>query len=222
MARFIITSSEFSRSEIMRSLPVSPARVRTIRLGVPAIRQAAKPRRPPGLDVEGFALVVGDNRPHKNLAALANAWARLGANPPLALVSTGPILPRYPSLMDLARESGAQRVHALGWSEEGEMEWLYQNAAIILFPSRYEGFGFPLVEAYARGCPTIAADIPTLREIGEGPTVFVQPGDFDGWASAVTDLARSDAERGRRRQEALARAASLDYRRTGEHTLVAG
>jgi glycosyltransferase involved in cell wall biosynthesis len=99
------------------------------------------------------------------------------------------------------------------------MEWLYQNAAIILFPSRYEGFGFPLVEAYARGCPTIAADIPTLREIGEGPTVFVQPGDFDGWASAVTDLARSDAERGRRRQEALARAASLDYRRTGEHTL---
>lgn len=215
----VLTSSDFSRGEIVELVRVAAGRVHTVRLGVPPARHAAEPARPAGVPDGPFALVVGDNRPRKNLATLARAWARLGPAPPLALVAAGPALDRYPSLPALAGREGAAGVHGLGWVGEGELEWLYRNAAMVLFPSLYEGFGFPLVEAYARGLPTVAAAIPTLREIGEGATSFVPPEDDAAWAAEVRRIAESPAARATLAAAARARAGELTYARTAAATL---
>jgi glycosyltransferase involved in cell wall biosynthesis len=218
-ARFIVTSSRFSQGEIVSLLPMPESRVRAIRLGVPPAPRVDAERRPAALVADRFALVVGDNRPRKNLHTLARAWAALGDRPPLALVSAGPNDARYPSLARLAAESGARDVHSLGWVGEPELAWLYRNAEMILFPSRYEGFGFPLVEAFVHGRPTIAADIPVLREIAEGVTWFV-PVDADReWADAVRTLSNDAGLRETKSRAGHVRAAELRYQDTAIETL---
>ncbi len=218
-ARFIVTSSRFSQGEIATLLRLPSDRVRAIRLGVPPPVAEAEPRRPERLAEGPFALVVGDNRPRKNLAVLARAWATFGARPPLGLVSAGPVDARFPSLERFANDAHATGVTSLGWVEESELAWLYRNATVVLFPSLYEGFGFPLVEAFVRGVPALAADIPVLREIGEGAARFVEPERSDAWAGEVARLAASPAERAGLAEAGRVRARELPYRETAQATL---
>lgn len=216
-AALILTSSEFSRGEIRELLAIPSNRVRTVPLGVPP-RSAAQPSRPLRAPHGRFALVVGDNRPRKNLAVLARAWARW-SEPPLDLIQAGPEDRRYETLESMARRAGARGIHTLGWVSEAELSWLYGNATLVLFPSRYEGFGFPLLEALARGVPAIAADIPTTREVAGDAVPVVDPDQDSQWAEAVARLASSQSDRGRYARAGLARAAQLDYRQTAARTL---
>ncbi len=213
----IVTSSEFSRREIVELMRMSPERVSVARLGV-LPPSAISPARPPDLPDGPFALVVGDNRPRKNLALLARVWAGFGARPPLALVGVGPANPRFPSLGALAAAAGAREVRDLGWVPEDQLAWLYANATLVLYPTIYEGFGLPLTEAFARGVPAIASDIPVLREIGEGAVRFVPPRDPAAWGREIGELlAHPDACR-RLVAVGAERAAFLTYRRTAETT----
>lgn len=218
----IVTSSEFSRREIVELVGVPESRVVAIPLGVPPQAPAALARRPESLPDGPFALVVGDNRPRKNLAVLARAWARMGGRAPWRLVSAGKEEGRYPGLLELTRAAGgtAERVTPLGWVTESELAWLYSHAESILFPSRYEGFGFPIVEAFARGTPVIAADTPTFREVAADAACFVDPDDADGWVAAIgAGVALAAGARGIVRDRGLERARSLSYRATAERTL---
>src|SRR5262249_28947191 len=153
-------------------------------------------------------------KPHKNLAILVNAWKRFGASPPLQLVTAGPDDPRHPSVEDLAGRAGASAITTLGRVEEPEVEWLYRHAMLVLFPPLYEGFGLPVVEAFAHGVPVVASGIPTLREIGEGVARFVAPLDGSDWAAAVRELAGDPATRRAMAAAGRARAAELTYERT--------
>lgn len=218
-ARFIVTSSRFSQDEIATLLRLPIDRVRAIRLGVPPPVAEAEPRRPGRLEPGPFALVVGDNRPRKNLGMLACAWASFGGDPPLRLVSAGPIDARFPSLTQFADQARATGVTSLGWVEESELAWLYRNAEMVLFPSQYEGFGFPLVEAFVRGIPILAADIPVLREIGEGAARFIAPDRPEAWAHEAARLASDAKERASLAEAGRSRAAELPYRATAQETL---
>lgn len=217
-AALIVTSSEFSRREIVELMRMPADRVKVARLGA-ALRGPVEPRRPSRLPQGPFALVVGDNRPRKNLEVLARAWARMGERPPLGLIGVGPANPRFPSLTTLAAGCGARSVTELGWVEEGELSWLYSNAACVVYPTIYEGFGLPLTEAFVRGVPAIASDIPVLREIGDGAVRFVQPDDAAGWCAAVLELASASGERERMREAGFRQARTLTYRRTALETL---
>ncbi len=218
-ARMILTSSEFSRSEILALTHARPERVRAILLGVLPWRPGLTPSRPAGLAPGRFALLVGDNRPRKNLGVLARAWAAMGATPPLALVAAGPVEPAYPSITGLATAAGARGVQHLGWVEPSELAWLYANAELLLFPSVYEGFGLPLAEGLAHGLPIVASDIPAFREVGAAAADYVDPRDPAAWASEVTRLAGDAAARDAMRPAARARAGELTYRRTAEAAL---
>ncbi len=194
-ARLVVTSSDFSRREIEDLVSIDAARLRVVRLGVPPVRKEIVPQRPRHLPDRRFAFTVGLNYPYKNLATLVEAWAVMGDDAPLDLVASGRELDRYPRLAELARARGVRRITTLGHVTEGELEWLYQNATTLVFPTTYEGFGFPLVEAFAHGLSAIASDIPVLREIDNGATRFVPARDPLAWAQAVRDLARDDAKR---------------------------
>ena len=217
-ARLLVTVSDFSRAEIVALLPTEPTRVRTIRPGVQPGLGKLVPERPPAAPAGPFALVVGDNRPHKNNAVLARAWASFGASPPLALVGAGPVDTRHPDLAVLASRTGAQACH-LGRVSQRELAWLYQHATLFLFPSCYEGFGSPLAEALAHGVPAVVSDLPVLRELGGAAACFVEPDRADRWAEAVAGLARDPGARERMRAAARERAAGLTYEQTARGIL---
>ena len=205
----VLTSSRFSRDELIRRAGFPASRLHVVPLGVPPRWAVAE--RPAGVP-ERFALVVGSNRPHKGLDTLARAWKRLGEQRPLDLVSAGPVDPRFPSLAEFARRERAAGTHTLGAVSPAALEWLYSHATFLVFASRYEGFGLPLIEAAARGTPVIASDIPALRELGGDAVLFVPPAADDvAWADAVSRLAADAPERERLRRAGLERAACHDY-----------
>lgn len=218
-ARLVVTSSEFSKREIAELSAVDMNQLRVVQLGVPPERTSIEPRRPAALPRDPFALVVGVNKPHKNLPMLAQAWARLGDRPPLQLVAAGPIDPRHPRFDTLAREAGARNVTVLGRVEEDELAWLYSHATVVLFPTRYEGFGFPLVEAFRHGAAVIASDIPTLRETGEGAAHFCDPDDPAQWAAEIARVAQDPGWRAQLQDAGLARVRHFTYERCARETL---
>ena len=213
-----ITPSEFSRGELIRRAGFPADRLHVVPQGTPP-RASSAAERPVAAPQRPFALVVGANRPHKNLALLVSAWRLLGDARPLDLVSAGPVDRRFPALDRLAREAGVAGTHALGPVSPAQLEWLYANATLLVFPSRYEGFGFPLLEAASHGTPVIASDIPALRELGEGVARFVDPGDAAAWAGAVRVLAADADARARMREQGMALAARHGYAEVARRTL---
>jgi glycosyltransferase involved in cell wall biosynthesis len=212
----VVTDSEFSRSEILAVTGLAPGRVTVVRPGVP--RDSAFPtmRRPASLPDGSFALAVGINKPHKNLQTLAVAWESLGRDAPLRLVHAGPKDPRHPAL---AGAPGGAPVLALGRVDEEELAWLYRHATLLLFPSLYEGFGFPLLEAMASGLPALVADIAPLRELGGEAAMYLPPQDPAAWAAAVKALTADEGERTRLAMAGRARAADFQYSRTAAEVL---
>ena len=201
-AEAVITSSAFSRAEIARRTLIAPGRLHVAPLGVPR-RSGAAPVRPASFPDGPFALAVGANRPHKNLATLARAWRSFGDTPPLPLVAAGAVDARFPTLEALGAGPAAV---TLGAVSEGELAWAYAHATMLVFPTLYEGFGLPLLEAASHGVPVLCSDIPVLRESGEGFARFVPAEDADAWAAAVRALA--DDAPARERMAAAGRAAA--------------
>jgi len=218
-ARFIVTVSEFSRSEILSLTGARGEQVRAILPGVMPWSANLELRRPVKLGEGRFALLVGDNLPRKNIVVAVRAWAAMGAEPPLALVAAGPVRPGHPSVEELTAAAGARRVAHLGWLEPAELAWLYAHAEMLLMPSLYEGFGSPLAEGMAHGLPVLASDIPAFREVGAGAATYLDPHDAGAWAREVLRIAGDPGARERLRPAALARAAQLTYRNTAEGVL---
>ncbi|HUK62306.1 MAG TPA: glycosyltransferase family 1 protein [Dongiaceae bacterium] len=218
-ARVILTSSEFSRREIVTLLRYPADRVHAVTLGNPPRSRAEEPVRPGSLPDGRFALVVGDNRPRKNLEILARVWALFGDSPPLRLVVAGRADPRFPSMTEFVTRHRARCVTPLGWVSGAELDWLYANATLVLFPSRYEGFGFPIVEAFDRGLPVVAADIETFREVAGPAARYADPDRPEDWVSAIRGLLESPEALEAARAAGRARAGAFDYARTARRTL---
>ncbi len=208
-AQALLTSSRFSRDELVRRAGLRAGRLHVVPLGVPPVH-AERQVRPAKLPAGPFTLTVGGNRPHKDLATLARVWRGFGASAPLTLVSAGPVDARFPSLAALG---GGPHAIALGAVSPAELEWLYAHATMLLFPTRYEGFGLPLIEAAARALPVLASDIPALRESGEGVARFVPSGDASAWSAEIRALLADAPAREAMRAAGLARAREFGYDR---------
>jgi glycosyltransferase involved in cell wall biosynthesis len=130
----------------------------------------------------GYLLFVGAVQARKDPLAAARAAREVG----LPLVVAGP--EKEPRLARALRDEGAD---VRGFVEQGELLDLYRGAAALVLPSRYEGFGLPVVEAMASGTPVVVADEPTLREIAGDAAVYARPGQL---ATAIR-LALDDRER---------------------------
>jgi alpha-1,3-rhamnosyl/mannosyltransferase len=95
---------------------------------------------------------------------------------------------------------------------------LYRAALALVYPSRYEGFGLPLLEAMASGCPVIASDCASIPEVVGEAGVLLDPDDEVGWAAAIERLVDHPADAERLRTLGLARASLFSWRRTAEGT----
>ncbi|MDQ6779571.1 MAG: glycosyltransferase family 4 protein [Candidatus Eremiobacteraeota bacterium] len=215
-ARTIITDSQFSKNELVSHLEVEPHRIRVVPLGVgEPFRSASPSRRTSDPGAPPYVLFVGEAEPRKGLPALFEAMAllhRSGCEVELRTVgATG----KYP----LPQPPPGIRVSHLGWIDDAALAKQYASAAVMAYPSLYEGFGLPILEAMAAGAPVIAADIPVARETGGDAAVYVAPGDPRTLAAAIGSLL-DDRERAEQlRALGQARARLFGWDATAQKTL---
>jgi glycosyltransferase involved in cell wall biosynthesis len=137
-----------------------------------------------------FFLMVGTIEPRKNHVTAIRAFAQYLQQrpdaPELLVIAGSPGWLYQPVLDEIARLGLNARVRRVGWIDAGGLQWLYRHARALLFPSLYEGFGIPVVEAFALACPVIAAAIPSVIEVaGDGTATLIEPLDVDAWATAI-------------------------------------
>lgn len=165
------------------------------------------------------ALSVSAKRPHKNLAVLLSALAAIEAEKRPLLVIPGYPTPHELELRELADRLGvAADVRWPPWIDAAELEGLYALADVVVFPSLYEGFGLPVVEAMGRGVPVITTDRSSLPEVAGDAALLVDPGDPAAIAAAI-ERVLSDAPLAARLGEAgRAQAATFSWERTAQLT----
>ncbi|MFZ1753297.1 MAG: glycosyltransferase family 1 protein [Caldilineaceae bacterium] len=218
----IVTISESARDDLLALFPVAADRVTAIPL-------AADPRFRPQSAAEiervrakynvpdRYIFYLGINKPHKNLPRLIQAYAQLAiCNSPLVIA--GAWDDRYPESRALAAPLG-DSVRFLGPVDDADLPALHSAAALFAFPSLYEGFGLPVLEAMACGVPVICSNRSSLPEVAGNAALLVDPTDTDAIAAAIqqvlenNDLCRSLGEK------SLVQAARFSWQRTAAETL---
>lgn len=148
-----------------------------------------------------YALVVSTVKPKKNVAAAVRAFASLRRrrpDMPHSLVLVGYTAKGYTEVDDAIRELGLERhVVQTGWTESAEIPAFYAGASALLFPTLHEGFGLPVVEAMASGCPVAASRVYSIPEVGGNAILTFDPSDTEAM-SVELERALFDAEVRRR------------------------
>ena len=169
-------------------------------------------------DDRPFFLVVGQNAPHKRHTVALKAFAQ-AAPGNFRLVFVQRQTERAP-LADSARELGlTDRVHWFPHLETDDLIALYQNAFALIQPSLYEGFGLPLLEAMACGCPVIATEMPMFREVVGAAGLFAPVDDVASFAAAMRSLIESAHRSGELREAGIERAAQFTWGKCVDLTL---
>jgi len=174
-ADLLLTLSESARTDIEGVLGISRAKIRVIPLGGPPLDPEPSPTEP-------YFLFVGGTEKRKNLSTVLDAFASLDGFE-LRVVGAHEASPVH----DARREQ--RGVRWLGRVDEAELVELYRHATALVFPSRYEGFGLPVLEAMARHTPVITSTSSSLPEVARGAALMVDPDDVDGLRDAVRRLA---------------------------------
>jgi glycosyltransferase involved in cell wall biosynthesis len=210
-AHRITTSSQFSRIELATRAGVPLEKIDVVPLGGEHILQTPADtgvfRRVP-VEPGRYLLTVGSRSPHKNLARLVTAVSRLGADA-LPLVLAGGVNPRVFRQAAVAVEGG---YHEAGYVTDAELRALYEHAGCFVFPSLYEGFGIPPLEAMVCGCPAVVANTASLPEVCGDAVLYFDPRDPDDIARVIR-LALEPGRREELRHRGRDRAARFTWAR---------
>ncbi len=211
----ILTDSEFSRREIIRVYGVPGERVHTIYLGVDHRRFApltACEPIPELLERYGiprdFVLFVGDVHPRRNLGRVIEAVGQVE----IPLVVIGRVL-------DAAAKVKHPLVRFLGYVPEADLPVFYQAARALVYPSFYEGFGFPIVEAMACGCPVIVSRETVCEETAGDAGLKVDAASVASIVEGIAAVVRNPDVARRLSEAGLKRAKRFDWRKTAEETV---
>jgi glycosyltransferase involved in cell wall biosynthesis len=217
----VLTYSESSRRDVVELLGVPAERIDAVPLGPgtepgtatlePAVRERY------GLGDRPVVLTVSIKRPSKNLGVLVEAMASL---PQAVLVMPGRPNAHDAELQALAARLGvSERVRFPGHVSAEDLEGLYGSATCFAFPSRYEGFGLPVLEAMRRGVPVACARASSLPEVAGDAALYFDPRRPDEVAGALGSLLADPAQAARLGAAGRARAARFSWRATAERTL---
>lgn len=206
-ARHVVTVSEFSRAEISDVYRINPEKITVV-----ANAAGAEFCLPHAARAEPYLLAVSSYLPHKNIDRLIRAFVRYrensGSETRLRLVGSS-----RPTSM--ARSDGAPRaaegVELLGRVEDDQLQVLYASARGFVFPSLYEGFGVPPLEAQSTGTPVAAADIPPAREALGDSALFFNPTDEESMIEAIRTLDTDTDVRERMQDEGRRNAARFSW-----------
>lgn len=221
----VIAVSEATRRDVIRIYGVDPSRVVTVPNGVgPEFQTLPEDdvhafRQEKGLP-DDFVLFLGTLQPRKNLETLLKAYARVHGEIGWDLVVAGAVGWSHEPIFETARALGlADRVRFAGFVAPHELPLWYNAATVLVYPSVYEGFGLPLIEAMACGTPVIASDSSALPEVVGDAGLIVGTKDVGGYAHSLLGLARSTELRQELVARGMKRAAGYSWTRTARETL---
>jgi glycosyltransferase involved in cell wall biosynthesis len=221
----VIADSRNTREDLVNLLGVSADQIDVVPLGLGTVRRHSPlPERETrarfGLGQRRVLLSLSAKRPHKNLGALIGALGRIPADRRPLLV-----LPGYPTwhetqLRERAASAGvADDVRFLGWVGDAEIEGLWAIADAFAFPSLYEGFGLPVLEAMARGVPVACSNASSLPEVVGDAAILFDPHDESAIARALERLLDDPREAERLRSRGRERARLFTWQSTARMTL---
>jgi len=218
-ARRILTTSEFSKAELALHLQLDPATIDVVHLGVDERffssrvegdqKIAPAPARP-------YLLFVGEPEERKGLRTVFEAMTLL---PPQLRSQTELVIAGATGEYPLPAVPPSIHVRNCGWVDDAALADLYSGASALVYVSRYEGFGLPIVEAMASGTPVIAGDAPGPKEAGGDAALYVPTDDPRALAQAITQVLSGADLRTRLRMLGAQRARELSWDTTARRTL---
>lgn len=225
-ADLVITVSNAAADELVAHTQIPRGRIRVVPNGVDvelaSDDDVERVRSQYGLRDQPYCLWVGSFEPRKNVGLLAQAFARWADGTSLdhRLVLAGPsgwVENEAETLAPLRSLGG--RVAAIGPVDDTVLPGLYRGADLLVFPSRHEGFGLPVLEAMAQGTPVLCSDIPALREVAGGAARLLPPDDAEAWAVGIEQLLTDSPERARLEAAGVERARQFSWVRCVEATV---
>lgn len=226
-ARRVLTVSENTRQDLIALAHADPQRVESVPLAADALfSQSASPevrrRVRERFDLpDRYLVYAGQWKAYKNVDLLLEVMARLDPLrfPDLRLVLVGKEDARVPMKAEISRRGLEGRVVLTGFVSDEELLALYQEATLFAFPSRYEGFGLPPLEAMAAGVPVLASDRASIPEVVGNAGLLLAPDRVLEWLEAIQSLCTDPARRERLSLQGRARASEFSWGRTAERTV---
>jgi glycosyltransferase involved in cell wall biosynthesis len=226
-ADVVLTDSHCSRGDLVRHLKLLPERVQVVHLGIDpcfapvpkgAARRIARERY--GIRLP-YALYVGGINARKNIARLFQAYALVRRHhPDLTLVVAGKRQWQTAEIDAVFRQLGLEPyVQFTGYVADADLPALYSAAEVFVFPSLYEGFGLPPLEAMACGTPVVTSNVSSLPEVVGDAALTIDPYDVAGLAAAIERVLADAALRTELRAKGLARAQQFTWKHAARATL---
>ncbi len=222
----VIAVSESTKRDIMEILDIPEKKIKVIyeaagknffQRGAEAIEAVKKK-----FQIKGdYLLCVGTREPRKNLGTAILAFAEIAAaNKDLCLVIAGKYGWGEESLkVKLQSSQLGQRVKILGFVEEEDLACLYSGTTAFIYPSFYEGFGLPILEAMSCGCPVITSNLGAMKEIAGEAAILVNPKSSEEVAGAISKIYRNQKTSQRLKLESLKRAKEFSWEKAALETL---
>lgn len=224
-ASMILTISEQSKRDIVRQLNVSPDKVSVT---YPAASPGFRPVSERGIakvkqrySLDSFILTVGTLEPRKNIIRLLQAFALLrDRGISCQLVHAGPRGWLFDDVLAEVKRLGLwQSVRFLDRVPLDDLVGLYNSASVFVYPSLYEGFGLPVLEAMSCGCPVITSNTSSLPEVIGDAGIMVDPRDVQQLANVMQRVLKDEALAHNMRQQGLERASLFSWQRCAQETL---
>jgi glycosyltransferase involved in cell wall biosynthesis len=223
----VLTVSEASKRDILHFFDIPPEKIVVVhnaideRFGVaPSEEATAQVRERYQLD-HRFVLYVGNIKPHKNLVRVVEAFDRLRKRgfDDLTLLIIGDEISKLPALRRAVHSHKLHKhVRFLGYLPDETLAILYRLAAVFVFPSLYEGFGLPPLEAMACGAPVVTSNVSSLPEVTGDAAVLVDPYDVESIADGIARVLSDPALREDMRVKGMARAREFSWERSVART----
>jgi glycosyltransferase involved in cell wall biosynthesis len=223
-AERILVDSESTRRDLVEMLPYAKAKSTVVYPGVSDffVRQRGTHEEISLQDLPAeYLLCVGNRKPHKNLAAAVEVLAELSAERPnLHLVIVGQVFDGWEEVERLARQRGVrERIRDFTYVGDAELRELYERCEALIFPSFYEGFGLPVLEAMACATPVICSNRSSIPEVAGDAAILLDPSDHVGMANAVRRLRAEPSFRERLVTAGSAQAGRFSWEKTARATL---
>ncbi len=217
-SKALLTYSEFVKEDVAKFAHVNSRKITVTYLAADKITDEPEPIEE--LAGKRFIMYLGRPFPHKNLDRLVDAFASLQkSHPDLILVLAGKKDLLYRRQAWRIKNAGIEGVHFTGFVSEGQLRWLYENAAAYVFPSLSEGFGLPGLEAMMHGCPVVSSNATSLPEVYKDGAIYFDPENVLDMVQKIEQvimnekLAKDLAAKGKKV------ANSYSWQRTAEQTL---